>query len=325
MAAKTEAMAAGNFLPVIEDQESAAASRGRTTACRRTEECLHTPRETEVEAEVEAEVVVVEEQRKESAAASEECLHTLRETEVEAKVEAEVVVMEEQRKDETEVQVEADVPTAMQEVVVDAVEVANASAESIVDTTSSSTADVPTTSSTTASSTAQAADKEKEKSVWCYLKWEEVNQGTLFIVWSRKDDATDALAVFEPSKPVPAFKFKNNGGKSELLREAAGGGGPYTKRYYQGLCTFVKQARQLDAKLMLLSETIPAQVVMNRDDHSVQRLACQQWYSVGCTAHPAPLAVAAIHPSKTDFEVQNMEIAQFVDKGHVIGASLLLE
>lgn len=215
---------------------------------------------------------------------------------MEAEVEAEVVVVEEQRKNETEVQVEADVPTAMQEVVVDAVEVANGSAKSIVDTTSR-----------------------------CYLKWEEANQGTLFVVWSRTDDATDALAVFEPSKPVPAFKFKNNGGKSELLREAAGGGGPHTKRYYQGLCTFVKQARQLDAKLMLLSESIPAQVVMNRDDHSVQRLACQQWHSVGCTAHPAPLAVAAIHPIKTDFEVQSMEIAQFVDKGHVLGASLLLK
>jgi hypothetical protein len=109
------------------------------------------------------------------------------------------------------------------------------------------------------------------------------------------------------------------------MREATGGGGPHTKRYYEGLCIFVKQARQLDSRMRIISETIPAQLVLNRVEHDVVRLKPLQWYDVSGASHAAAMGIAALHPSKTDFAVLKMNIAQFVDKGHLAGASLLMQ
>ena len=49
----------------------------------------------------------------------------------------------------------------------------------------------------------------------------------------RRRPVADALAFFEPRKTVPAFKYKSNGGRSELIREMSGGTGERIKRFYQ--------------------------------------------------------------------------------------------
>ena len=57
---------------------------------------------------------------------------------------------------------------------------------------------------------------------------------------------------------MPAFKFKMNGGRSELIREMSGGTGERIKRYYSGICQFVKLAKSFDASLVLrASEVLP--------------------------------------------------------------------
>ena len=66
----------------------------------------------------------------------------------------------------------------------------------------------------------------------CYLMFSEASQGTLFLHWSETPVA-GALAFFEPRKNVPAFKYKSNGGRSELIREMSGGTGERIKRFYQ--------------------------------------------------------------------------------------------
>ena len=66
----------------------------------------------------------------------------------------------------------------------------------------------------------------------CYLTFSEASQGTLFLHWSETPVA-GALAFFEPRKNVPAFKYKSNGGRSELIREMSGGTGERIKRFYQ--------------------------------------------------------------------------------------------
>ena len=66
----------------------------------------------------------------------------------------------------------------------------------------------------------------------CYLTFSEASQGTLFLHWSETPVA-GALAFFEPRKTVPAFKYKSNGGRSELIREMSGGTGERIKRFYQ--------------------------------------------------------------------------------------------
>ena len=55
----------------------------------------------------------------------------------------------------------------------------------------------------------------------CYLTTEDVSAGTVYLNWS-KTPVNGAIAVCKPGKPVGAFKFKSNGGKSELKRGVRG-------------------------------------------------------------------------------------------------------
>ena len=48
----------------------------------------------------------------------------------------------------------------------------------------------------------------KEISSGCYLTCDELNQGTLYIHWS-KTKVEGALAFFEPSRKIPDHKFKS--------------------------------------------------------------------------------------------------------------------
>ena len=91
----------------------------------------------------------------------------------------------------------------------------------------------------------------------CYLTFSDASQGTLFLHWSEAPVA-GALAFFEPRKSVPAFKFKTNGGRSELLREMSGGTGERIRRFYTGLCQFVKLAKSFDSTLVFYEHgTLP--------------------------------------------------------------------
>ena len=84
----------------------------------------------------------------------------------------------------------------------------------------------------------------------CYMTFEPVSQGTLFVHWS-ETPIEGAIAFFAPRKNVPGFKFKQNGGRSELIREMSGGTGGRIKRYYSGWCQFIKLAKQFDAAFVM--------------------------------------------------------------------------
>ena len=89
----------------------------------------------------------------------------------------------------------------------------------------------------------------------CYLTFSDASQGTLFLHWSEAPVA-GALAFFEPRKSVPAFKFRTNGGRSGLLREMSGG---RIRRFYTGLCQFVKLAKSFDSTLVFYEHgTLPS-------------------------------------------------------------------
>ena len=92
----------------------------------------------------------------------------------------------------------------------------------------------------------------------CYLTFSDASQGTLFLHWSETPVA-GALAFFEPRKSVPAFKYKSNGGRSELIREMSGGTGERIKRFYSGICQYVKLAKSFDAAVVFYEHgTLPS-------------------------------------------------------------------
>jgi hypothetical protein len=83
-----------------------------------------------------------------------------------------------------------------------------------------------------------------------------VSEGTLFVNWSDRPVA-EALVYFMPKKPVPAFKYKENGGRSELIR---GFRGSTRNRFFDGFCQFYKQCRDLDGVITLLSPVVKVYV-----------------------------------------------------------------
>merc|ERR1711935_439989 len=80
----------------------------------------------------------------------------------------------------------------------------------------------------------------------CYLTFDVTSRGTLFMHWSHTA-VPGALAFFSPRKNVPAFKFRDLGGRQEIIRDFQG---PNIKTYYQGICMFMKQAREFDGNVV---------------------------------------------------------------------------
>ena len=72
----------------------------------------------------------------------------------------------------------------------------------------------------------------------CYLTFTEASQGSLFFHWS-EEPVEGALAKHTPTKPPPAFKMKDTGGRQEIIRGMVG---PGVSKFYEGYCQYLKAA-----------------------------------------------------------------------------------
>jgi hypothetical protein len=105
----------------------------------------------------------------------------------------------------------------------------------------------------------------------CYLTFSEASQGTLFINW-KKEPLEGALAYFKPGKSIPGFKFKQNGGKSELKRQC---GGLFKKNLHNGWCSFLKMCKETKGTFVLLDDTMVGLWFLKKDK-AVMRLGKNQ-------------------------------------------------
>lgn len=175
----------------------------------------------------------------------------------------------------------------------------------------------PSTATTPTETPSSSADPEI--GMGCYLTFESVSEGTLFLNWS-ESKIENAYAYFCPGKTVPKFKFKQNGGKSELIRGMRGGTGPGLKKYFAGWVQFVKMAREFNAKLIVMYNENVAMHYMDPEGH----------------VHPLPFnqfmdstiidAVAAIAPGNSAFDgVSTMTTDFFAGTGNKEGSALVLK
>lgn len=149
----------------------------------------------------------------------------------------------------------------------------------------------------------------------CYLTYDSASAGSLFENWVSEDGTPPErpLAFFAPKKAVPKFRFIQRGGKKEIIRDCA-----LIKmdRHFTGWTHFVKLAREFDGDFVVLTQGV--RVYLNKDG-PVLRCKPGEVQTLG-DAH----AVAVVDKSNEMFDVKLMEKFSFVQKGHEIGASLLL-
>lgn len=91
----------------------------------------------------------------------------------------------------------------------------------------------------------------------CYLMFSPSTGGSLYNQWSA-EEVPGALAVVEPGPEVnvPAFKAKQNGGRTEIIRDI---NGPRWNGYYKGFSHFVKSATVYKGTVTILKHLPPAE------------------------------------------------------------------
>lgn len=96
--------------------------------------------------------------------------------------------------------------------------------------------------------------------VGCYLVYEGNSGGRLMLYYSMGEVPENAVGFWMPSpevEPIQLFKFKQNSGRSELIKGIAGGDSN-RRRYFMGWCQFLKLARAKSARVIMFT---PAQGV----------------------------------------------------------------
>ncbi|XP_022589359.2 uncharacterized protein LOC34620672 [Cyclospora cayetanensis] len=125
-----------------------------------------------------------------------------------------------------------------------------------------------------------------------YLTFDGASNGTLFIVWSATP-VEGAMAFFEPKKAVAEFKYKDKGGKSEIVRNLM----QDKAKYYDGWCQFFKAAAEQHGVCRLLpgAEEAPLKVeVAFLDGTKVLRLEngkelpAKNMAAIGCVPRGDP-------------------------------------
>lgn len=92
---------------------------------------------------------------------------------------------------------------------------------------------------------------EQKGSLGCYLTADDASNGSLYLNW-KNGEVDNNLAFFLPTKSVPKFKLKKNGGKEELTRGTA----VKKKNLYQGWCNFVKLGKGYKSTFSYSSEEV---------------------------------------------------------------------
>jgi hypothetical protein len=78
----------------------------------------------------------------------------------------------------------------------------------------------------------------------CYLVYESLSGGRLMLFYSKGQIPKNAIGFWcaGPGRSIQGFKFKQNGGRQELIKGIAGGDSN-RKKYFSGWCQFIRQAK----------------------------------------------------------------------------------
>lgn len=101
----------------------------------------------------------------------------------------------------------------------------------------------------------------------CYLTFDPASGGVMHATWSH-DPVEGAWAFAEPRKKVPGFKFKQNGGRVELVRNCGAVG---KKNMFNGWAQFFKLAYDYDSEVVVQGREVDLWFSsLDRTVHSIE-------------------------------------------------------
>jgi hypothetical protein len=154
----------------------------------------------------------------------------------------------------------------------------------------------------------------------CYLLFDESSGGKMTIQYSR-NPVNGAIGFWAPGrgKKLQGFKFSQNQGRSDLLKDIAGK--DYKKKYFSGVCQFIKAARMQTGFYCKWSdhERIENDVyVFYNDTCEIKQIVDGELFDVGDID-----AVAVVPKGNSTFiGVRTGEFGAFIGRGDAAGASL---
>jgi len=159
--------------------------------------------------------------------------------------------------------------------------------------------------------------------VGCYLLFEETSNGK-FVVRYSMNVVPKALGFWCPGRSVhlKSFKFNQNEGKSDLMKDIAGK--HYRKNYFNGWCQFIKAAKMNEGSVCKWSQhqRIELDIYVFFDDScEIQKIEDGELFDVSEID-----AVAVLPKGNTTFTgVHSGEIGNFLNKGHAAGVSMRIK
>lgn len=127
--------------------------------------------------------------------------------------------------------------------------------------------------------------------------------GRVFLVWSQTA-VPNAILSAAPTTTVPGYKFKG-GGRTELVRGASS-----AKKFYEGVCAFVKSVAAYNCVLQLLPAEPPEPLLVVLLDKS------NNVFKLGGSGLPleGKRSVAALSSFSSDYDVKILNATLFITK-----------
>jgi len=158
----------------------------------------------------------------------------------------------------------------------------------------------------------------------CYLVYEPASGGRLMLHYSQGVVPVNAIGFWAPgpTQKIQGFKFKQAGGRSELIKGIAGGDSN-RRKYFVGWCQFLKLCK---AKKGSVIQFTPEQGVDVDIYGFVQSKCHPEFLSLDRMVDIGEYDAIAVMPKHHEFlkGVQSLPMSTFLEKGNIAGASTML-
>jgi Immune Mapped Protein 2 (IMP2) N-terminal domain len=160
----------------------------------------------------------------------------------------------------------------------------------------------------------------------CYLLYESDSGGKLTLQYSQGEVPPSSVGFWTPGedKKIQGFKFKQNSGRSELIKGIAGGDAN-RRKYFVGWCQFIKLARQMNGKVIKFPNADQGVEVDVYGFSATDNCPTFLDLDEGLVDVVAFDAIAVVPKHNVNFQgLHSLDMNNFLERGNIAGATTML-